>query len=81
MTWKHKLVATTIVLSGMSFTPDVRAKTDRKGFADFVSGASTILYLGSGSLLPLLTDRADGGRHPLRIFDNLDTSATLCYGL
>ena len=69
MTWKHKLVATTIVLSGISFTPSVQAQTANKGFSDFVSGAGTILYLGGGSLLPLLTDGADGGQHTLRIVD------------
>lgn len=81
MTWKHKLVATTIVLSGISFTPIVQAQTANKGFSDFVSGAGTILYLGGGSLLPLLTDGADGGQHTLRIVDAVGTSAALCYGL
>lgn len=81
MTWKHKLVATTIVLSGISFTPSVQAQTANKGFSDFVSGAGTILYLGGGSLLPLLTDGADGGQHTLRIVDAVGTSAALCYGL
>ena len=81
MTWKHKLVATTIVFSGISFTPSVQAQTANKGFSDFVSGAGTILYLGGGSLLPLLTDGADGGQHTLRIVDAVGTSAALCYGL
>lgn len=81
MTWKHKLVATTIVLSGISFTPSVQAQTANKGFSDFVSGAGTILYLGGGSLLPLLTDGADGGQRTLRIVDAVGTSAALCYGL
>ena len=81
MTWKHQLVATTIVLSGISFTPSVQAQTANKGFSDFVSGAGTILYLGGGSLLPLLTDGADGGQHTLRIVDAVGTSAALCYGL
>ncbi len=80
MTWKHKLVATTILLSGIS-TPSVQAQTANKGFSDFVSGAGTILYLGGGSLLPLLTDGADGGQHTLRIVDAVGTSAALCYGL
>ena len=80
MTWKQ-LVATTIVLSGISFTPSVQAQTANKGFSDFVSGAGTILYLGGGSLLPLLTDGADGGQHTLRIVDAVGTSAALCYGL
>jgi hypothetical protein len=81
MSWKHKLAAATIVVSGMSFTPHVQAQTANRGFSDFVSGAGTILYLGGGSLLPLLTDGADGGQHTLRIIDAVGTSAALCYGL
>ena len=80
MTWKHKLAAMTIVLSSIS-TPNVQAQTANKGFSDFVSGTGTILYLGGGSLLPLLTDGADGGQHTLRIVDAVGTSAALCYGL
>ncbi|AFY96232.1 phosphatase PAP2 family protein [Chamaesiphon minutus] len=81
MSWKHKLAAATIVLSSTSITPNVQAQTANRGFSDFVSGAGTILYLGGGSLLPLLTDGADGGQHTLRILDAVGTSAALCYGL
>ena len=81
MTWKHQLVAMTIVLSSLGLTPSVQAQTTNKGFSDFVSGAGTILYLGGGSLLPLLTDGSDGGQHALRIVDAVGTSAALCYGL
>jgi membrane-associated phospholipid phosphatase len=82
MSWKHGLVAAIVVLSSMvSFTPSVRAQATSKGFSDFVSGAGTVLFLGGGSLLPLLTDGADGGQHSLRVVDALGTSAALCYGL
>ncbi|PSB48345.1 phosphatase PAP2 family protein [Chamaesiphon polymorphus] len=81
MSWKHKLAAATIVVSGMSITPSVQAQTANRGFSDFVSGPGTILYLGGGSLLPLLTDGADGGQRTLRIIDAVGTSAALCYGL
>ena len=81
MSWKHRLVAALLVLSGMSFTTSVQAQTTNQGFSNFVSGAGTILYIGGGSLLPLLTDGADGGQHTLRIFDAVGTSAALCYGL
>jgi PAP2 superfamily len=81
MFWQHRLIVATIVLSGMSFTSDVRAQTTNRGFSDFVSGAGTILYLGGGTLLPLLTDGANGGQHTLRVVDALSTSAALCYGL
>jgi PAP2 superfamily len=81
MSWKHKLVAAIVALSGMSFTPSVQAQSTNNGFSDFVSGAGTIIYLGGGSLLPLLTDGSDGGQHSLRVVDALSTSAALCYGL
>lgn len=81
MSWKQMLVAATLVLSSIGFTPGVRAQTTNKGFSEFVSGAGTVLFLGGGSLLPLLTDGADGGQHTLRVVDALGTSAALCYGL
>ncbi|WP_310427876.1 phosphatase PAP2 family protein [Chamaesiphon sp. VAR_48_metabat_135_sub] len=81
MSWKYRSLFTIIALSGLTFAPRVQAQTTNKGFSDFVSGAGTILYLGGGSLLPLLTDGADGGQHTLRIVDAVGTSAALCYGL
>jgi hypothetical protein len=81
MSWKYRSLATILLLSGLNFTPRVQAQTANKGFSDFVSGAGTILYIGGGSLLPLLTDGADGGQHSLRVIDAVATSAALCYGL
>jgi membrane-associated phospholipid phosphatase len=82
MSWKHSLLTATIFLSGItSFAPRVQAQTTNKGFSDFVSGAGTILFVGGGSLLPLLTDGTDGGQHTLRVVDAVGTSAALCYGL
>jgi hypothetical protein len=81
MSWKHGSLAAIIALSGLTFAPKVQAETTNKGFSDFVSGAGTILYIGGGALLPLLTDGADGGQHTLRVVDALGTSAALCYGL
>jgi PAP2 superfamily len=81
MAWKHRSLAAMICLSGLTFTPSVQAQTTNKGFSDFVSGAGTILFVGGGALLPLLTDGADGGQHTLRIVDAVSTSAALCFGL
>jgi PAP2 superfamily len=81
MSWKQMLVAATLVVSSIGFTLGVRAQTTTKGFSDFVSGAGTVLFIGGGSLLPLLTDGADGGQHTLRVIDAVGTSAALCYGL
>jgi membrane-associated phospholipid phosphatase len=76
------LLAATIAFTGLAIaTPKVQAQTADKGFSDFVSGAGTILYLGGGSLLPLLTDGDKGGQHTLRVVDALATSAALCTAL
>ena len=81
MSWKQSSIAALVVLNGLALAPQVQAQTNQKGFSDFVSGTGTILYLGAGSLLPLVTDGADGGQHTLRVVDALGTSAALCYGL
>jgi PAP2 superfamily len=81
MSWKNRLLAIAIALTGVVVSPSVQAQTPNKGFSNFVSNTGTILYLGGGSLLPLLTDGADGGQRTLRIVDAVGTSAALCYGL
>ncbi len=81
MSWKNRLLAMTIALTGVVASPSVQAQTTNKGFSEFVSNTGTVLYIGGGSLLPLLTDGADGGQHTLRIVDAVGTSAVLCYGL
>jgi membrane-associated phospholipid phosphatase len=81
MAWKQRSLAAMIVSLGLICAPSVRAQSTNKGFSDFVSGAGTILFLGGGSLLPLVTDGADGGQRTLRIIDAVGTSAALCYGL
>ncbi len=68
-------------MCGFAYAPNVQAQTANKGFSDFVSGPGTILYLGGGALLPLLTDGKDGGQHALRVVDAVGTSAALCYSL
>ena len=47
----------------------------------FVSGTGTVLYLGTGVVLPLLIDGKNGGQHSLRTLDSLGTSVLLCQGL
>jgi len=44
----------------------------------FVSGTGTVLYLGTGVVLPLLIDGKNGGQHSLRTLDSLGTSVLLC---
>jgi membrane-associated phospholipid phosphatase len=81
MSWKSRSIATILALCGLASAPTAQAQTTNKGFSDFVSGPGTILFLGGGALLPLLTDGKDGGQHALRVVDAVGTSAALCYGL
>jgi hypothetical protein len=82
MFWKNRSLAAIVALCGLTFSPKVQAQTvTNKGFSDFVSGTGTTLYIGGASLLPLLTDGADGGQHALRVVDALATSAALCTGI
>jgi membrane-associated phospholipid phosphatase len=81
MTWKSRSIAVILALCGLSYAPTAQAQTANKGFSDFISGPGTILYLGGGALLPLLTDGKDGGQHALRVVDAAVTSAALCYSL
>jgi membrane-associated phospholipid phosphatase len=81
MSWKQRSIAAPILLIGLFCTPKVQAQTANKGFSNFVSNGGTILFLGGGALLPLLTDGANGGQRTLRIVDAVGTSAALCYGI
>jgi PAP2 superfamily len=53
----------------------------QSSFSNFVSDEGTYLYLGGGTLLPLITDGDKGGQRSLRILDTVVTSAALCYGV
>jgi membrane-associated phospholipid phosphatase len=53
----------------------------QSSFSEFTSGVGTGVYLGVGTLLPLVTDGEKGGQRSLRILDTLATSAALCYGV
>jgi membrane-associated phospholipid phosphatase len=81
MAWKSRSIAVILAVCGLSYAPTVQAQTANKGFSDFISGPGTILFIGGGALLPLLTDGKDGGQHALRVVDAVGTSAALCYGL
>ncbi len=59
----------------------VKAETVDREVSRFVSGTGTVLYLGTGVVLPLLIDGKNGGQHSLRAVDSLGTSLLLCEGL
>ena len=78
-----RFLATTISLStigSIGLAAQAQA-APKSGFSEFVSGAGTVLFVGGGSLLPLVTDGEKGGQHTLRVVDALATSAVLCEGL
>ncbi len=78
-----RFLATTISLStigSIGLATQAQA-APKNGFSEFVSGAGTVLFVGGGSLLPLVTDGEKGGQHTLRVVDALATSAVLCNGI
>lgn len=78
MSWFKSVCTSSIaILTATGFAASAQAQS----FDDFVSGAGTAVYLGGGTLLPLITDGEKGGQHSLRVLDTLATSAALCYGL
>jgi hypothetical protein len=79
MSWQQKFLAVSIACSSLFCLPN-GAQAQTSGFSNFISGAGTALFLGGGSLLPLLTDGKDGGQHTLRALDAVATSAALCFG-
>ena len=50
-------------------------------WAKFASGTGNILFLGAGTLLPLIEDGKDGGQHSIRTADALLTSTLISEGL
>lgn len=65
----------------ISFTPKATAETFDKEVSNFISAEGTALYLGTGVVLPLLTDSKQGKQKALRTFDSLTTSTLLCVGI
>ncbi len=49
--------------------------------AKFASGAGTYLFLGAGTLLPLVEDGKDGQQHAIRTADALISSTIIAEGL
>jgi membrane-associated phospholipid phosphatase len=82
MSWFKSVCASSMalvtVLGSMLNVPSANAQSS---FSDFTSGVGTGVYLGAGTLLPLVTDGEKGGQRSLRILDTLATSAALCYGV
>ena len=55
--------------------------SSRNSLAKFASGTGNLLFLGAGTLLPLLEDGPDGKNHALRTFDSALTSTLITEAL
>jgi membrane-associated phospholipid phosphatase len=66
------------ILGSLFQSPSASAQSS---WSEFTSGVGTGVYIGAGSLLPLITDGEKGGQRSLRILDAVATSAALCYGV
>ena len=58
-----------------------RTSGNDPSWAKFASGTGNILFLGAGTLLPLVEDGKNGQQHALRTADTLLTSALFSEGL
>ena len=70
-----------IALFFAALAPKVKAETFDREVSEFVSGPGTLLYLGTGVTLPLLTDPQQGKQRALRTLDSLGTSTIACVAL
>ncbi|AFZ12008.1 phosphoesterase PA-phosphatase related protein [Crinalium epipsammum PCC 9333] len=81
MPWLKKLLPLFTVIYCTTVSTTVKAETFDRDVSRFVSGTGTVLYLGTGVVLPLLIDGKNGGQHSIRTLDSLGTSVLLCQGL
>lgn len=67
--------------SSSSAATTTTTATRRPAWARFASGTGTLLFLGAGTLLPLLEDGPDKKDHTLRAADSLLTATLFTEGL
>lgn len=70
-----------LLLDSPMVCPPVRADSTGRQIGKFFSGAGSLIYLGSGIVLPLLEDGKQGTGHTLRTIDALGTSVLFSEGL
>jgi membrane-associated phospholipid phosphatase len=82
MSWLKSACASSMALvTVLGSMMNATSASAQSSFSEFTSGVGTGVYLGVGTLLPLVTDGEKGGQRSLRILDTLATSAALCYGV
>jgi PAP2 superfamily len=81
MSWVKNLVAVFTVVCCTTIATIAKAGSFDQDVSQFISDEGTIIYLGTGTILPLLTDGKKGKNESLRVVDSLGTSLLVCEGL
>lgn len=77
MSWLKNLVPVLTALCVTSIATTAKADS----VSQFISDEGTIIYLGTGVVLPLILDGKNGKDQSLRVVDSLGTSFLVCQGL
>jgi hypothetical protein len=70
-----------ILVSVFAFPQSARAESFHKNEADFASGTGNTIFIVTGILLPLFTDKDEGLEHSLRILDSAISADLITEGL
>ncbi len=81
MSWVKKLLPLLTVICWTTIVTAASADSFDQDVSQFISDEGTIIYLGTGVVLPLLLDGKNGKNHSLRVVDSLGTSLLVCEGL
>lgn len=81
MSWVKNFSPVLAVLCCTTIATAAKADSFDQDVSRFVSNEGTIIYLGTGVILPLLLDGKNGKNQSLRVVDSLGTSFLVCEGL
>ena len=82
MSWAKNLVVPVLtMLCCTTIATVAKADSFDQDVSQFISTEGTIIYLGTGIVLPLLLDGKNGKNQSLRVVDSLGTSLLVCEGL
>ena len=81
MSWVKNLAPVLTMLCCTTIATTASADSFDQDVSEFISDEGTIIYLGTGVVLPLLLDGKNGKNQSLRVVDSLGTSLLVCEGL
>ncbi len=81
MSWVKNLVPILTMLCCTTIATTASADSFDQDVSQFISDEGTIIYLGTGVVLPLILDGKNGKNQSLRVVDSLGTSLLVCQGL